>query len=81
MDRMKQCQAKSKRSGRRCKRYASKGMKVCRMHGGALGSKKAHKSRRQAAFRHGLHTQRALQEKTAAYQLIKLCQRTLRDVL
>ena len=51
------------------------------MHGGALGSKKAHKSRRQAAFRHGLHTQRALQEKTAAYQLIKLCQRTLRDVL
>jgi len=31
---MAQCTAKSKRSGKRCKRWASPGRTKCRMHGG-----------------------------------------------
>ncbi len=31
----RRCKAQSKRSGARCKRYASTGREVCRMHGGA----------------------------------------------
>jgi hypothetical protein len=32
---MSQCTAKSKRSGERCRRAATRGRTVCRMHGGA----------------------------------------------
>lgn len=36
-----QCTATSIRSGQRCRRYASRGAKVCRMHGGAAPQVKA----------------------------------------
>ncbi len=77
MDRMKQCQAKSKQSGERCRRYTTKGMKVYRMHGGVLGDKTSQKARRKAALRHGLYTQKVVQENRQILQIIKLCKQFL----
>ncbi len=77
MDKRQQCQAKSKRSGLRCKKYAVKGMKVCCMHGGILGSKKAQELRRQAALRYGLYAKEALQEKKKVQMFLKSCRRAL----
>ena len=80
MDKLNQCRAKSKQSGQRCKRYTTKGMNVCRIHGGVLGSKKSKEKRRRAALRHGLCTKKALQERKRIRQLIKSCSETLSKV-
>lgn len=48
---MSQCAAKSKRSGERCKRHASKGMAVCAVHGGKSLAGKNHPS-----FKHGRYS-------------------------
>jgi len=37
MDDSRRCTARSKQSGERCKRPATRGTRVCRMHGGAAG--------------------------------------------
>jgi galactokinase len=48
---MAQCTAKSKQQKRRCKRHATPGMKVCRMHGGKTPVGAA-----AAAFKHGRYS-------------------------
>jgi hypothetical protein len=49
----RQCTAKSKRSQKRCGKYAMKGQSVCRMHGGAapLAMKKAQEAVERADMR------------------------------
>ncbi len=60
---MKQCKAKSKRTGKRCKAYVVKGMEVCYYHGGKVGSTKARNARRKAALRHGFYTKENIAER------------------
>ena len=47
---MSQCAAKSKRSGKRCKRYATRGKDKCRIHGGATPIKHGLRSKYQPAI-------------------------------
>jgi len=68
---MKQCKAKSKRTGEQCKNYAVKGMNVCHMHGGKLGGKKAREARRLAALKHGFYTKEAIDERKNIVRFIK----------
>ena len=49
---MPQCKAKSKRSGKRCRRQAMKGMEVCYMHGG----KSATKGAANPNYKHGRYS-------------------------
>ena len=49
MDAARQCKAKSKRSGERCRRAAIVGGAVCHMHGGASGPTREAARRRLAA--------------------------------
>jgi len=70
---MQRCKAKSKRSGERCKNYAVRGCKVCRMHG-ARGGPKTYKGKircRKASFKHGYYTEEAILERSDIKKLIK----------
>ena len=68
---MVQCKAKSKRSQERCKNHATRGMKVCRFHGGILGGKKAQRARRLAPLKHGFFTKEAIQERKLVSKLFR----------
>jgi len=48
----RQCTAKSKQSGMRCKRIAIPGGRVCYIHGGAIGHVKAKAEERLRALQH-----------------------------
>jgi hypothetical protein len=52
------CQAKSKRSGLRCKSPAVRGYRVCRMHGARGG---APEGERNGNYRHGARTKEAIE--------------------
>ena len=73
MSLMKQCKAKSKRTGKQCQAYAMHNMDVCYHHGGKLGSKKAREARRQASLRHGFYTKEGIAERK---QITSLMQET-----
>jgi len=67
---MVQCQAKSKRSQKQCMNQAIRGMKVCRMHGGTLGRKKAQRARKIAPLKHGFYTKEAITERKQTKELL-----------
>jgi hypothetical protein len=71
MNTIKQCKAKSKRSKKRCKNLAIKGMDVCYHHGGCLGAKKAKKTRIQAPFKHGFYSKENILERKMFSKLLK----------
>ena len=54
------CTATSKRTGNPCQAPAVRGWKVCRFHGARSG---APKGKGNGAYRHGQHTQEAIQER------------------
>ena len=59
---MAQCAAKSKRSKKRCLKWAVRGRATCHMHGGTSRGPKTKLGKeyaRRAALRHGEHTQEA----------------------
>ena len=68
---MKQCSARSKRSSKRCKNYALKGMNVCRMHGGNLGSNKAKGARASAALKYGFYTKESVLKRKLISKFMK----------
>ena len=74
---MVQCKAKSKRSQERCKNHATRGMKVCRFHGGILGGKKAQRARRLAPLKHGFFTKEAIAERKKTTELLKSIRNSL----
>ena len=77
---MLQCKAKSKRSGKRCKRYASKGKEVCRCHGGRSTGPKTKEGKersRLSVLKHGRFTKEAKDERRYMKALLKECQQTL----
>lgn len=70
---MQRCKAKSKRSGERCKNFAVKGCKVCRMHGAKGGPKTDEGKMRckNAPLKHGWYSSEALQERETVNKIIK----------
>jgi hypothetical protein len=69
-----QCIAKSKRSKEQCQRWAMRGRTTCHMHGGTSRGPKTKIGReraRQAALRHGGHTQEARALQREAMDLIR----------
>lgn len=70
---MQRCSAKSKRSGDRCKNFAIKGVRVCRMHG-AGGGPKTHASWircKRAPMKHGCYSKEAMEELKECRELMK----------
>lgn len=71
MDTLLICEAKSKRSGERCRNFASKGKLVCRIHGGkSTGAKTKKGKHRQmmASWKHGL---RSIEPREEAKQYLR----------
>lgn len=84
---MKQCKAKSKQSGERCKRYASKGKEVCRCHGGRSSGPRTQEGKErtrlaviQANLKHGMFTKEEKAERKFARALIDECRDTMRSM-
>lgn len=73
----RQCTATSKRTGRRCRSAAKTGWDVCRHHGAGGG---APKGPRNGAYRHGLHTKEAVEQRARIRDLIRSAQTTLSDL-
>ncbi len=71
------CGAKTRR-GTPCMAPAVKGKRRCRMHGGAPGSgaPKGNKN----AFKHGLYTREAIEERRLLRKLIKQSELTLKEL-
>jgi hypothetical protein len=65
------CHATSKRTGKRCKGPAVNGFRVCRFHGARGGAPKGEKN---GAYRHGLHTKKAVSQRRALRALQRLLQ-------
>lgn len=79
---MGQCTAKSKRSGKRCQKWAIRGKSVCRMHGAASrgpitpeGKRRA----RQAALRNGRYLKKAKDSHRKIMALIRECKNTIKQ--
>jgi len=69
-----QCTGKSKRSGKRCLKWAIRGQKTCRMHGGmSTGprTKAGKENSRGAALKHGGCTKEALETNRRCRDLIR----------
>lgn len=71
------CGAKT-RNGAPCQAPAVSGKKRCRMHGGALGSG-APKGNRNA-YKHGLYTREAIEQRRALASFIREAEETLRGL-
>jgi hypothetical protein len=62
------CSATSKRTHERCKAPAVRGWTVCRFHGARGG---APKGKANGAYRHGLFTAEAIEERRALRSLVR----------
>lgn len=66
------------RSGKPCMAPAVRGKKRCRMHGGAPGSG-APKDNKNA-FKHGLYTRRAIEQRRQLHDLIRKSRKMLSEI-
>lgn len=65
---VRQCKARSKRTGQRCQRPAMHGKKVCYHHGGrSPGAPKGNQNR----LKHGRRSKAAIQERKALNALLR----------
>ena len=65
---VRQCSAKSKRTGKRCRANSMSGKRVCYHHGGmSPGAPKGN----QNAFKHGRRTSKAIAERKEVNELIR----------
>jgi uncharacterized protein YjcR len=71
------CGAKT-RSGGTCRSPAVSGKKRCRMHGGAPGS--GAPKQNQNAFKHGLFTEQAIEERRQVQALLRQSRKLLQDI-
>jgi hypothetical protein len=67
------CNAKSKRTGQRCRAPAVRGYRVCRMHGARGG---APEGERNGNFKHGARTKQAIADTRAVNELVRLLRRS-----
>lgn len=75
------CRAKSKQAGRRCRNAASKGMRVCRFHGGASTQISA-AARKRASERmtvHGQETRQKRRERKQKVAEFRFLERVMRE--
>lgn len=80
MDTLPICQAKSKRSGQRCNNFATKGKKVCRIHGGeSTGAKTilGKQTQKMASWKHGMRSKEAREERRQMREFIKDCKQLI----
>jgi glucans biosynthesis protein len=63
------CNAKSKRTGQRCRAPAVRGYRVCRMHGARGG---APEGERNGNFKHGARTKQAIADSRFVNELARL---------
>ena len=71
------CSATSKRTRERCKAPAVTGWTVCRFHGARGG---APKGKANGAYKHGLFTAEAIEERQSLRQLIREAKQFVRDL-
>ncbi len=62
------CTATSKRTGNPCQAPAVRGWTICRFHGARGGGPKG---KRNGAYKHGLYTQEALEERRLVNELLR----------
>jgi len=83
MEPMKQCIAKSKRSGKKCKNYAVNGKNVCYIHGGKSKGPKTkigkEKSKR-ANWKHGFYSLEGKQERKIISEMIRRSKNNLFEI-
>lgn len=71
---MSQCTGKSKRSGKRCLKWAIRGKKVCLAHGAKSRgpiTKIGREKSRAAVFKHGRYTREAFEQNRRCRALIR----------
>ena len=77
---MKQCNAKSKRSGECCKNFAMKDKNVCRFHGGKSKGPKTPEGKAriiEANTKHGHYSKEVIAAKQNAKALIQSARETI----
>lgn len=81
MDTLPICEARAKQTGSRCKNFASKGKRVCRIHGGrSSGARtKAGKiKQKMASWKHGERSKERIEERRSTRSLIQACNAAIR---
>lgn len=76
MNRAPRCTATSKRTGQPCRAPAVRGWRVCRFHGARGGSKAG---RGANAYKHGLRSAEAVEERKALNELLRECRKGLAE--
>ena len=71
------CSATSKRTRERCKAAAVRGWTVCRFHGARGG---APKGKANGAYKHGLFTAEAIEERRALHRLMREARQFVRGL-
>jgi hypothetical protein len=71
------CTATSKGTGARCKNPAMRGWRVCRHHGARGG---APCGEANGQYKHGLYTRRAVEERKALRELLRLAAALAKEV-
>ena len=77
MHRALRCQARSKRSGKRCQSPAVRGNRVCRMHGAGGGASQGNRN----AWKHGGYSDRAVSLRQHIAELMRTSRAFGRDVV
>ncbi len=84
MDTIRQCSAKSKQTGKRCKNFAIKGKTVCRFHGGVSTGPKTKEGKqriKKALTKHGLYSVEAVEERRIFRKNTRLLKEELEDIM
>ena len=82
LDTLPICEALSKRSGKRCKNYASKGKRVCRIHGGrstGAKTKSGKLNQKTTNIKHGMYTSEVKLEARQLCEFLEECKKVLKD--
>jgi hypothetical protein len=74
MDTIRICEARSKQSGQQCKNFATKGKRVCRIHGGKSTGPRTTKGRlcqKKTPLKHGTRSREAALERREVREMIR----------
>lgn len=81
MDTLPVCEARSKQSGVRCKNFATKGKRVCRIHGGLSTGPKTKEGKlkqKMGSWKHGLYSSESKAELRQVREFIRQCKADLK---
>lgn len=83
LDSLPICGARSKRSGLQCRNFATKGKRVCHIHGGlSTGARSIEGKARQrnASWKHGIRSKEAREEARLVREMINECKQLISEV-